>query len=531
MAAAAVSLCLGACPEMSFNTDVAQYLDYATNDARVLSVDLSSYPSDSDSVVCLPSDSALTLSIKLRNINKYNVNPVVTFTDSTASSERSSTNGVTITQDDDTNMSLALSREFLTAMDKSGDVSFYISMSEDNGRTFPTSNTYKVRVNTPPPQIPQAVIEYNLTTQKYILCFNMPTIASDRVTVQQDIKTLRIYDSDNDKTTDFSISLGSDGTFTLPSEFTTAAPAELTAIDGEGVFTPTANAFYMQSDVTLDNAVGQLYDITILDSGGLSSTCQAASGPKAATYTITYDANGAESGSVPVDSARHIVNAAITMPGNTGSLVKSGYRFMGWARSATASAAEYSAGDTFSMTSGNVTFYAVWTKLYYITYEGNGNSGGTVPATGSYIEGETVTVPGNTGALTKDSCVFKGWSTSSSATSPSYTEGSTFLMGGSNMTLYAVWSGTGSITVTLPEYSDIGDIVTSNSGTTYTFTVATGYSSYAWYLDGAVISGATGNSYSRDMSTLADGTHSIVIIANGNRSASIQITVVEGTVQ
>lgn len=47
-------------------------------------------------------------------------------------------------------------------------------------------------------------------------------------------------------------------------------------------------------------------------------------------YTITYDDNDADSGSVPTDSTQYNTGATITILGNTGSLVRSGYTFSGW---------------------------------------------------------------------------------------------------------------------------------------------------------------------------------------------------------
>ncbi|HBX24233.1 MAG TPA: hypothetical protein DEF34_11480, partial [Desulfotomaculum sp.] len=48
------------------------------------------------------------------------------------------------------------------------------------------------------------------------------------------------------------------------------------------------------------------------------------------TYTVTYDGNGNTSGSVPVDSNTYITGATVTVLGNTGNLVKTGYTFAGW---------------------------------------------------------------------------------------------------------------------------------------------------------------------------------------------------------
>ena len=99
------------------------------------------------------------------------------------------------------------------------------------------------------------------------------------------------------------------------------------------------------------------------------------------TYTVTYDGNGAGSGSAPVDSGNYLAGATVTVLGNTGSLVKTGYTFTGWNTAANGSGTSYIAGNTFTMGSSNVTLYAQWTSLltYTVTYDGNGAGSGSAP--------------------------------------------------------------------------------------------------------------------------------------------------------
>ena len=82
-----------------------------------------------------------------------------------------------------------------------------------------------------------------------------------------------------------------------------------------------------------------------------------------------------------------------------------------------------------------------------ITYNGNGNTAGTVPVDPSspYEEGVTVTVFGNTGGLTRindggTSYYFTGWNTKADGSGIDQAEGSTFTIGTSNVTLYAQWT-------------------------------------------------------------------------------------------
>lgn len=80
-------------------------------------------------------------------------------------------------------------------------------------------------------------------------------------------------------------------------------------------------------------------------------------------YTITYDANGADGGSVP---ERVLVEkgGSFTVSANTGNLVKNGYAFTNWSTSADGTSGQtYPVGYNLTP-SGNLTLYAQWGKDY-----------------------------------------------------------------------------------------------------------------------------------------------------------------------
>lgn len=79
------------------------------------------------------------------------------------------------------------------------------------------------------------------------------------------------------------------------------------------------------------------------------------------------------------------------------------------------------------------------TPTYTVTYDGNGSTGGTVPATAEYDKGATVTVAGNTGGLVKTGFDFAGWNTAANGSGTTYQEGNTFTIN-ANTTLYARWT-------------------------------------------------------------------------------------------
>jgi hypothetical protein len=156
------------------------------------------------------------------------------------------------------------------------------------------------------------------------------------------------------------------------------------------------------------------------------------------SYTVTYDGNGNTGGSAPSDNNAYAAGATVTVLGNTGGLTKTGYNFAGWNTTADGTGTTYSPGATFAI-NANTTLYALWisSTTYTVTYDGNGNTGGTAPTdANNYSPGATVTVLGNTGNLTKAGFAFAGWNTAANGSGSGYSPGNTFTIN-ANTTLYA----------------------------------------------------------------------------------------------
>jgi uncharacterized repeat protein (TIGR02543 family) len=86
--------------------------------------------------------------------------------------------------------------------------------------------------------------------------------------------------------------------------------------------------------------------------------------------------------------------------------VRAGYNFTGWFNSSNTlvgqNGSNYEPAATLTLTAG-------WAGVTYsISYNGNGNTGGAVPATGSFVNGSGTpyTILGNTNALTISSSIF-----------------------------------------------------------------------------------------------------------------------------
>ena len=77
---------------------------------------------------------------------------------------------------------------------------------------------------------------------------------------------------------------------------------------------------------------------------------------------------------------------------------------------------------------------------YSVTYDGNGNTGGSVPTDSKvYKENITVTALGR-GSLVKTGYAFDNWNTKPDGTGTEQEAGSTFVIGASNVTFYAQWT-------------------------------------------------------------------------------------------
>ena len=161
---------------------------------------------------------------------------------------------------------------------------------------------------------------------------------------------------------------------------------------------------------------------------------------KRATYILTYVPNGAEHGNVPIDNNRYEAGQTITLSANTGNLRMSGYGFLGWNTQADGKGTDYKPGDTITMGNADIRLYAKWGKAYSVTYHSNNANSGNVPIDSAYyIKGATVTVTGNTYSLSKEGFNFAGWNTKADGSGTTYAAGATFLMGESDVTLYAYW--------------------------------------------------------------------------------------------
>ena len=85
-------------------------------------------------------------------------------------------------------------------------------------------------------------------------------------------------------------------------------------------------------------------------------------------YTVTYNGNGGDSGTVPDDSNSYSSGATVTVMDNTGDLmnidgITTAYYFDGWNTMTDGSGTPYAPGGTFTIGAADVILYAVWTPF------------------------------------------------------------------------------------------------------------------------------------------------------------------------
>lgn len=157
------------------------------------------------------------------------------------------------------------------------------------------------------------------------------------------------------------------------------------------------------------------------------------------SYTVSYDANGAESGTIPSNQTKY-QDVALTLATNSGGLARSGFTFAGWNTAANGSGTAYAAGATYTANAALV-LYAQWagTVTYTVSYNGNGNTGGTAPSNQTKTQGVSLTLATNSGNLTKTGYAFSGWNTAANGSGTAYAPGAAYTVD-SGATLHAQWN-------------------------------------------------------------------------------------------
>lgn len=173
--------------------------------------------------------------------------------------------------------------------------------------------------------------------------------------------------------------------------------------------------------------------------------------PAWTSYTIKYNANG---GSGAPSSQTKWKDQTLTL--SSTKPTRTGYSFLGWSTSSTATSATYSAGGSYTANAA-ATLYAVWkANTYTVKYNANGGTGAPANQTKTY--GVTLTLSST--KPTRTNYNFKGWGTSASATTVAYAAGGSYTANAA-VTLYAIWE----LAYVKPRISNLSVVRCNSSGT------------------------------------------------------------------
>lgn len=198
--------------------------------------------------------------------------------------------------------------------------------------------------------------------------------------------------------------------------------------------------------------------------------------------------------------------------------IKTGYTFGGYYTGTNGTGTQYytatgASARTCDLT-GATTLYAKWTaNTYTITYNSNGGEGTTANSSHTYGVSKELTANG----YTKAGYRFLGWSTSSTATTATYTNGQSVsnltTTNGETVTLYAVWQKIYTIQ-TAESISGSAGILSGagtydeNTSVTLKAYAKKGYDFVEWLKDGAELSGNDTNEIT--ISATSDSTYTAV---------------------
>ncbi len=212
----------------------------------------------------------------------------------------------------------------------------------------------------------------------------------------------------------------------------TADKIKFTVTDGgtaSSSITINGSAYTSGADYQIVAATPLTIVVTTTETGRLTQVRSFTVSVAAMQYTVIFAVDGGTA--VPDQTVTHGSKASLPTPAPT----KPGYDFVNWyAESDLINIFDF-ANTTITV---NTIIYAKWSPGdCTLTYDGNGNDGGTAPGSSTYTNGVGTMVAG-VGTLTRSGCTFIGWNTAANWTGTDYAAGADLNIAG-NATLYAKW--------------------------------------------------------------------------------------------
>lgn len=275
----------------------------------------------------------------------------------------------------------------------------------------------------------------------------MATVTSS--TFNDDFKAYMTY-STSSTSTSYKVSISAAGVYigcsyaSYPWK-TTLSATDKSSISGTKSTTRLTKGYHEVKDGSFSwTRKTSAYNVTVkvttkknISGGGSGSRSVTFTVPALPSYTISYHANG---GSGAPSSQKKYYGKSITL--STAKPTRTGYTFLGWSLTSVATSATWSAGSTYS-TNASDTLYAVWrANTYTVSFNANGGTSGSVTSLTKTYD-KALTLPTSAQSPTRKNYAFQGWSTSPSASTATWTAGSSYSVNiTANTTLYAVWKAT-----------------------------------------------------------------------------------------
>ena len=159
-----------------------------------------------------------------------------------------------------------------------------------------------------------------------------------------------------------------DGTYTYTGKFsnsaktTLAGPTSSGTSNGSAIFKKWSSPIVVGSPTNGDKCIFEFNASGYKGFGGATSN----TGTMTITrlYSITYNGNGKTGGNVPSGATDVKWDVATTVAGNTGSLERTGYVFVGWNTAADGTGIYYAPGSSLKPTAASITLYAMWLQVH-----------------------------------------------------------------------------------------------------------------------------------------------------------------------
>ena len=188
------------------------------------------------------------------------------------------------------------------------------------------------------------------------------------------------------------------------------------SISGNGAATKTITVTFKNYNSDYDKSATKTINLSV-------------SVPAWTSYKVTYNANGGTG--APSTQTKWKDQ---DLPLSSDKPTRTGYTFKGWATSSTATTASYQPGATYK-TNAALNLHAVWEAITYtITYNANDGTGSKFTEKKTHDKSYTI----SSNKFTRTNYTFKGWATSSGATTATYQAGSSYTAN-DTLNLYAVW--------------------------------------------------------------------------------------------